>query len=316
MIRVRTLAAVAMLAGSCCALGQNVVPPPGAEVTVVAERPGPRLWRITNGDHTVWILGTQTPVPQNMRWRSAEVERVIAGADEVLGAYSVSLSVADLELPKPEPLKRALSRKQYARWATMRDKYIDPHVPTEKMLPTAAALYLQSGAYQHAGLTSTDEIWNTIHGLARLHNVPVRSQAFTVQPDTSIKLNRREARRAGVLFLMETMDKLDTELAMSGKRANAWADGDLTELRRLAPSDESYAAAFARSWPFLSAAEVDHIIAQEDTRLAAVFEGALRRNRSTFAALPVYLLMKGGGVLSILSAAGYRVEQPADEAAE
>jgi hypothetical protein len=316
MIRVRTLAAVAMLAGSCCVFAQNVVPPPGAEVTVVAERPGPRLWRVINGDHTVWILGTQTPVPQNMRWRSAEVERAIAGADEVLGAYSVSLSIADLELPTPEPLKRVLSRKQYARWVAMRDKYIDPHVQTEKMLPTAAALHLQSGAYEHVALTSTEEIWSTIHDLARLHNVPIRSQAFTVQPDTSIKINRREARRSGVLFLMETMDKLDTELTMSGKRANAWADGDLGELRRLAPTDESYAASFARSWPFLSPAEVDHIIAQEDTRLAAVFEGALRRNRSTFAALPVYLLMKRNGALSILSAAGYRVEQPADEAAE
>lgn len=312
MIRMRHIIAVAMLAWSCGGLAQNVIPPPGAEVTVTAERPGPRLWRISNGDHAVWILGTQTPVPRDMRWRSAEVERVIAGANEVLDAYSVSLSIAGLELPTPEPLKRVLSRKQYARWTDMRDRYIDPHIRTEKMLPTAAALYLQSGAYEHVGLTSTDDIWRTIHGLARLHNVPVRSQAYTVRPESQIQVSRREARRSGVQFLMETMDRLDTELAMSGQRANAWADGDLDELRRLAPSDESYAASFARSWPFLARTEVDRIIAQEDTRLAAVLESALRRNRSTFAALPVYLLMKPNGPLSILAAASYQVDQPTD----
>lgn len=108
------------------------------------------------------------------------------------------------------------------------------------------------------------------------------------------------------------MDRLQADLAMSGRRANAWADGDLATLMELAPSDESYAASFARSWPFLSDEEVARIIRNEDTRLAAGFERALNRNRTTFAALPLYLLTKRDGALSILAASGYRVERPED----
>jgi hypothetical protein len=108
------------------------------------------------------------------------------------------------------------------------------------------------------------------------------------------------------------MDRLEADLATSSKRANAWADGDMTELKRLAPSDASYAASLARSWPFLTLEEVERIVANEDNRLAAIFERALRRNRTTFAALPMHLLMKRNGPLSILAAAGFQVEQPGD----
>lgn len=291
----------------------DVVPPAAAEVTVTAERPGPRLWRVTNGANTLWILGTQAPLPRGMRWRSAEVEAAIAASNEVFGAYSVSLSMIGLQPVEPQPLQRVLPRKVYARWVAMRDKYIDPGIRTEDLLPASAALLLQASAYERAGLTSTDDLWRSIYGLARLHDVPVRSQEFEIDRQSREKVSQRQAREAGVRFLMHTMDRLETELAASTRRANAWADGDLPTLMQLAPSDESYAEALARSWPFLGAEEVDRIIEIEDSRLAAAYDRALRRNRTTFAALPMHLLTKRSGVLSILAATGYQIEQPWDE---
>src|SRR5688572_25206750 len=90
-------AAIALCNCAADAIADGVVVPPAtAEVTVVAERPGPRLWRVNSGNHTLWILGTQTPLPQRMKWRSAEVEAAIAASNEVLGAYSVSLRMAGL----------------------------------------------------------------------------------------------------------------------------------------------------------------------------------------------------------------------------
>ncbi len=313
IIPLSSLAVLLLLVdGLPAAMAQDIVLPPSAEVTVVAERPGPRLWRVSNERSTLWILGTQTPLPQHMKWRSAEVEAVIAASDEVLGAYSVSLSVAGLQPVEPQPLARALPKKVYRRWVAMRDRYIDPRIPTEHLLPASAALFLQAGAYEEAGLTSTDDIWRTIYGLARLHDVPVRPQQFEIERESRAKISRRASRQAGIRFLVQTMDRLDTELAMSSRRANAWADGDLATLLQLAPSDESYAASFARSWPFLTDDEVTRIIRNEDTRLAANFERALHRNRSTFAALPMYLLTKRSGALAILAASGYRVERPED----
>lgn len=290
----------------------TVVPPPSAEVSVVGERPGPRLWRISSQRSTLWILGTQTPLPKNMKWRSAEVEAVIRSSDEVLGAYSVSLSTDGLPQFEAQSLPKALPKKVYARWTAMRDQYIDRRLPTDHLLPATAALFLQSQAYEKSGLTTTDDVWRTIYGLARLHHVRVRPQSHEVHQESTEKVSEREARKAGVRFLVETMDRLESDLTTSGRRANAWANGDMTTLLQLAPSDESYAASFAQSWPFLSPEEAERLIEKEDTRLAANFARALNRNRTTFAAVPMYLLMKKDGPLSILSASGFDVQQPDD----
>src|SRR5215467_9855468 len=57
---------------------------PVQEVAVVGERAGPSLWRVTKGDHVLWLLGTLDPLPRKMTWRSREVESVLSEAQEVI----------------------------------------------------------------------------------------------------------------------------------------------------------------------------------------------------------------------------------------
>ena len=40
------------------------------EVTIIGEAAGPGLWKIRNGDNTLYILGTLSPLPKKMTWRS------------------------------------------------------------------------------------------------------------------------------------------------------------------------------------------------------------------------------------------------------
>ncbi|HEV7491247.1 MAG TPA: hypothetical protein VGO25_10600, partial [Rhodanobacteraceae bacterium] len=47
-------------------------------VVVTGEQPGPGLWKVTSGDHVLWILGTLSPLPKKMTWRSGEVEAIVA----------------------------------------------------------------------------------------------------------------------------------------------------------------------------------------------------------------------------------------------
>ena len=47
------------------------------EVLVTGEQPGPAMWKVKRGDHTLWIVGTLTPLPSKMTWRSQQVEDVI-----------------------------------------------------------------------------------------------------------------------------------------------------------------------------------------------------------------------------------------------
>src|ERR1700756_1995947 len=54
-------------------------------VTVSGEQPGPGLWRISKGDHVMWVLGTLSPLPDRMQWKTNDVEQTIASSQEVLG---------------------------------------------------------------------------------------------------------------------------------------------------------------------------------------------------------------------------------------
>ena len=56
------------------------------EVTVIGERAGPGLWKVRNGDNTLYILGTLSPLPKKMTWRSREVENVLARAQQFIPA--------------------------------------------------------------------------------------------------------------------------------------------------------------------------------------------------------------------------------------
>src|SRR5690242_6990029 len=69
--------------------------PPDAidEIVVSGEQPGPGLWKVTKGDHVLWILGTLSPLPKRMTWRSGEVEKVVARAKEVIGQEQVIANV-------------------------------------------------------------------------------------------------------------------------------------------------------------------------------------------------------------------------------
>jgi len=55
-----------------------------AEVEVTGERPGPNLWRVSNGDHVVWLMGTLDPLPKGITWRSQEIESVLGEVKQLV----------------------------------------------------------------------------------------------------------------------------------------------------------------------------------------------------------------------------------------
>ncbi len=282
------------------------------EVLVVGEQPGPGLWKVTKGSHTVWILGTYAPTPQGMVWRSKQVEQVIATANEVLGPYAVSLRVKGTEAyqTRGESLRKALPRRVYQRWRSLRDKYIGKDTTTETLLPTAAALLLQARAYERNGLTYTDDVWRTIYKLANSHVVPVGRQDYEMGPVTADGKSSRLSRQNGIKYLVETMDRLESDIAHARARANAWAVGDVQALQALVETDASYAQSLAYSWPFLAQAEVNRLQSDGENKLLSAIERALNRNDSTFVALPVHLIARRDGVVARLRAAGYSVAEP------
>ena len=83
------------------------------EIEVTGERPGPRMWRVSNGDHVVWLLGTLEPLPKRMDWRSNEVEAVLA-VDAALANNQTTLAIRPIyDLLGPNGTLAALRAKGY-----------------------------------------------------------------------------------------------------------------------------------------------------------------------------------------------------------
>ena len=58
---------------------------PTEEVLVTADHAGPALWKVTSGQHLLWILAEPpTPLPTKMIWRTKQVEAAIASAQELI----------------------------------------------------------------------------------------------------------------------------------------------------------------------------------------------------------------------------------------
>jgi uncharacterized protein YbaP (TraB family) len=281
------------------------------EILVVGERPGPRLWKISWADHVLWILGTLGPLPKQMAWRSSEVEAVIGDSSEVLGPFSVALSVeqADPFRSKTRTLKAALPAGDYARWLKMQAEYIDRNVNTDNLLPTAAALLLQAAVYEKAGLTYTNELWGTIYRLAEENGVPVRSLEVVSDWEAE-KGHSRHSSRGGINYLEETMSRVKTNERTARARANAWAVGDVAALKELTRTDDSDTMQLALSWPFLSTQEANDIMAHAQRMLARQLDYALRRNQVSFAAIPIFLLFREHGLVADLRLNGLSVDEP------
>ncbi len=311
--------AALMLSGAS-AMGQAADPrhsqtPEGApveEVLVTGEHPGPGMWQVVHGDNTLWILGTHAPLPARLTWRSAEVEFAISEAQQVLGGYSASFTLrgANPLAMQGRPLRRLLSRRAYAQWRQLKREYIGDNDEIERALPVTAALVLRSSALQQAGLTSADAVLKEIARLARAYQVPVTTDHQVTKVVGAVP-NDAAAERVGVAFLTQTIANVESDVRTARVRANAWATGDIDALRAQAAADERAADLYANSWPYLDATELAALERETDARWLAAAEHALRRNRTTVATLPIFMLLRADGLLARLRERGFEVIEPA-----
>src|SRR6201996_3079253 len=103
------------------------------EIIVSAERAGPGMWHVHRGDANVWILGSISPLPRDITWRSKQVEAVLESASQVLVQKPIEISIprilwmliADrkyLLVGGGKKLKDVMPPDLHARFAAQRSK--------------------------------------------------------------------------------------------------------------------------------------------------------------------------------------------------
>ena len=136
------------------------------QILVVGQKPGPGMWKVSKGDHVLWIFGDYSPLPIKMQWRSHEVEAVIARSQEYLAPPAASAQVGYLKgalllpsligvnkIPDGATLRDVLPPDVYARWQPMKEKYLPRNDERERPVFVAGQLF--SAALHQAGLSTS-----------------------------------------------------------------------------------------------------------------------------------------------------------------
>jgi TraB/PrgY/gumN family len=238
------------------------------EVVVEGRVPGPPLWKISKGDHELWILPLIDIYPKNIEWDSTHVEKLMAGSQEYLykprngvdvvstpgSLFSIfdSLSAYNKvkHLPRGRKLSDILPPDLYKRLLVLKSRYF-PLQQVNGLTVWEARRVLQEQALDHerlamvnySELTSPRVITTKL--LKWLNKANLDRRTYTSYFET-VRIASAEMKRASkamqkmpvssdvmqweIACLEKTVAFFEKDFAGAKRRANAWAQGRADDL--------------------------------------------------------------------------------------
>jgi uncharacterized protein YbaP (TraB family) len=291
------------------------------EVEVTGERPGPRLWRVSKGDHVLWLLGTLDPLPRKMVWKSHEVESVLGEVQEVIPTNpAVSVHANPFTwvrlyfqwrgvqvLDKDGKLKDVLPPALYARVMALSARYDAGDHRIERLKPVFAALRLYRRALDSEHLAPGNQAEDTVLKLARSHNVPIQQAKLKIEEPRDLLTQLGQIPHdAQVSCLEAVVERLETGMEPMKEEARAWSLGDVASLRQLMVPKTIDICTAAVS----TSSTTKQLIDTSNADWSHAVDAALASNRSTLAMKSIHELLGPHGAIATFKAKGYQVEGP------
>jgi uncharacterized protein YbaP (TraB family) len=303
--------------GRCAAAaGAEQTPPALDEIVVTAERAGPGMWHVRRGDANVWLLGSLSPLPRDITWRSKQVESVLESTSQVLIQKPIEISVprilwmliADrkyLMVGGGKRLKDVLPPDLHARFAAQRSKVTDDADKWERYRPIIAAAFLQQAAFHQVNLSMRLDLGAALRVLAKKHGVRVEEIKVAGVNDMldALKTMPPATERTCVEASLTT---LESGLPRLVERAQAWTSGNVERIENM---PELKAVDACRNALDAGQGAVDVIGRIRQTWLENI-ERYLRSAGTTIAVINLDLMLERGGLLDQLRAKGYEIDAP------
>ena len=301
---------------------------PIEEVVVTGEQPGPGLWKVTHGGtNVVWVLGTAGGIPKGVKWRSRQVEEVIAHAQTVVFGESVTpkniglfrgllllRSVLKARYnPDKAVLKDLITPVQYERWLVLRKKYFEDDADYDRVRPMFIAMQLAGAVAQESGLNSEASVGRIVAQTAKKNKVPIREAEVKMDvadPKKAIRDFTATPREKDLACFNQTLDNLESDLDKMKSRASAWSVGDIETYRQLpVPVAMPVCLEALTSAPGLQSEFTKMKEGLSDAWLWEV-QKALELNAITLAVTSLDDVLSPTGRLARLRAHGYTIEAP------
>jgi hypothetical protein len=302
----------------------DVVP---TTVVVEGRRPGPGVWKVSKGTHVMWVFGLYSPLPQKMEWDASRVERLVAKSQEVLsppvakahigffrGLTALPSLIGIKRNPDDAVLHDVVPPDVYDHWTVLKAKYIGNDDGVEHYRPVFAGEELLLAGLKKSGLSYGGDVLDTIQDIAKKNKVKLSDSGYDVMLDDPRKLVRdfKNSQVDDLVCFTKTLDTLDTDLESMRIRANAWANGDIAEIRGLnfAERRDACLDAVLNSSIAKDAADLRQMRERLRVSWLKTAEKALANNTATFAVLDIQDIVGPTSYLAGLQAKGYAVESP------
>jgi uncharacterized protein YbaP (TraB family) len=286
------------------------------EIVVTAERAGPGMWHVHRGAANVWILGSISPLPRDITWRSRQVEQVLESTSQVLVQKPLEISVprilwmliADrkyLMVGGGKKVKDVLPPDLHARFAAQRSKVTDDADKWERYRPIIAAAFLQQAAFHQVNLSMRLDLGAALRALAKKHGVRIEEIKVAGVSDMleALKTMPAVTERTCVEASLTT---IESGLPRLVERAQAWAGGNVDRIENLPELKEVDACRTALD---AGKGALDVIGRIRQTWLQNI-EKYLRSAGTTIAVINLDMLLERGGLLDELRAEGYEIDAP------
>jgi uncharacterized protein YbaP (TraB family) len=303
----------AVLAGAARA---QTPPPVLDDVVVTGERTGPEMWHVHRGTGELWILGSMSPLPKGITWRSKQLETVLDRANQVLIPKPFEIGIVRvlwllitersiLMLPGGRRLKDVMPPALHARFAAQRAKFGEDSDKWERYRPIIASAFLQQAAFHQVGLSTRLDLGAAVRTLADKHHVRVEELKIAGMHDflEALKTLPAATENACVEASLTTIEK---DLPRLVDRAQAWATGNIERIQSLHEPPEVDACRAALDQGVGASELIATLRRTWLDRMTKYLDGG----GVTVAVVNMDMLLEKGGLLDELRARGYTIDPP------
>ena len=286
------------------------------ELTVTGERTGPGMWRVHRGSSQLWILGSISPLPKGITWRSKQVEQVLTTTQRVLVPKPLEIGIVKIlwlliternviMIRGGKRLEDVLPQNLYQRFAAQRARFTKDADKWERYRPIVASAFLEQAAFHSVGLSARLDLGAAVRMLAKKQDVPVEEVKIAGVGDFLDTLKAMPAATENACVDASVVT-VESGLPRLIERARAWSTGDVERIQAL-PQPAAVDACLAA---LDSGASKGDLLARVRQAWLAAIERNLQGSAVTLAVVNMDLLLGHGGLMETLRAQGYEIDSP------
>jgi len=261
----------------------------------------PAIWKMTDEDSEVWLLGTYHILPPNVNWRSSAVMSGIEDAQSIYLEADIDSQVAQMNMirammlngfqKKGRKLSDKLTKSQLKQLKAIADEINIPFKALDDMRPWNAYLTISVQFIVSKGYDPQGGVDASISKQARAEKIPLKYFETAEQQISFFADLPEELELSLLTATLADWEKLNTEFDFL---FDAWADGNIAAMDELIneslkkTSPELYDVILVkRNKDWISS--IDRLMGEDGKHLIAVGAGHLVGDDSV-----VHLLRKKG----------------------